>query len=208
MLLVVLLSADAPEVRTHGLCAGSGVFLRKEGFLVGNDLAQVDLARPYHRCYRGETLACLQFLGGRLGAALAMNGSVLQSGGFHVVVNGAKFLRDLARDMVNRVFKNNFSPERSPNGMGECSFYGRNDAPAIPTVQSQKSLGFSMPKRERYRAAFSKRLQLPRRNHNKRCRLADGATGKNILRDNIPRKKTACSMVEQAGVRQIELLGN
>lgn len=35
--------------------------------------------------------------------------------------------------------------------------------PAIPTVQSQKSLGFSMPKRERYRAAFSKRGQLPRR---------------------------------------------
>ena len=109
MLLVVLLTADAPEVCFHGLCAGSGVFLRKEGFLVCNDLAQVDLACPNHRCYRGETLACLQLLRARLGAALAMNGRLFQSGGFHVVVNGAKFLRDLARDMVNRVFKYYFS---------------------------------------------------------------------------------------------------
>ena len=86
--------------------------------------------------------------------------------------------------------------------------------PAIPTVQSQKSLGFSMPKRERYRAAFSKRLQLPRRNKNKRCRLADGATAKNILQDNIPRKKKkkkkkkpAFSIMEQAGVRREQVIG-
>ena len=84
--------------------------------------------------------------------------------------------------------------------------------PAIPTVQSQKSLGFSMPKRERYRAAFSKRLQLPRRNKNKRCRLADGATAKNILQDNIPRKKKkkkkpACSIMEKAGVRREQVIG-
>ncbi len=67
-----------------------------------------------------------------------------------------------------------------------------------------------MPKRERYRAAFNKRLQLPRRNHNKRCRLADGATAKNILQDNIPRKKKkkpACSIMEKAGVRREQVIG-
>ena len=48
-------------------------------------------------------------------------------------------------------------------GMGEARSMVGMTLPAIPTVQSQKSLGFSMPKRERYRAAFSKRLQLPRR---------------------------------------------
>ena len=48
-------------------------------------------------------------------------------------------------------------------GMGETRSMVGMTLPAIPTVQSQKSLGFSMPKRERYRAAFSKRLQLPRR---------------------------------------------
>lgn len=123
---------------------------------------------------------------------------------------GAKFLRNLARYMVNRVFKNNLSRSvllteweiaRSMVGM---------TLPAIPTVQSQKSLGFSMPKKDGYRAAFNKRLQLPRRNHNKRCRLADGATAKNILQDNIPRKKKktpACSVVEQAGVRREQVIG-
>ena len=109
VLLVVLLTADAPEVRLHGLGAGSGVFLRKEGLLVGYDLREVDLTRPHHCRHGGETLADLQLLGGGLGGTLAMNGRVLQACGFHVVVNGAKFLRDLARDVVNRVFKYYFS---------------------------------------------------------------------------------------------------
>lgn len=58
---------------------------------------------------------------------------------------------------------NDSCPECSPNGMGEAHSMVGMTLPAIPTVQSQKPIGFSMPKRERYRAAFSKRGQLPRR---------------------------------------------
>ena len=123
---------------------------------------------------------------------------------------GAKFLRNLARYMVNRFFKNNLSRSVLLTEWKNARSMVGMTLPAIPTVQSQKSLGFSMPKRERYRAAFNKRLQLPRRNHNKRCRLADGATAKNILQDNIPRKKKkkpACSVVEQAGVPIDRVIG-
>jgi len=76
---------------------------------------------------------------------------------------GAKFLRNLARYMVNRVFKNNLSRSVLPTEWENARSMVGMKLPAIPTVQSQKSLGFSMPKRERYRAAFNKRLQLPRR---------------------------------------------
>ena len=121
MLRIVLLSADSPQVGTHGLGTACRVFLRKEGLLVGNDLRQIGATCGDHRCHSGETLTRLQLLGARLGGTLAVDGSVLQSGGFHVIVNRAKFLRNLARDVMNRVFKYYFSPERSPNGMGEAA---------------------------------------------------------------------------------------
>ena len=44
----------------------------------------------------------------------------------------------------------------------------------------------------------------------RRCRLADGVTTKNIWRDNIPRKKKkkpACSIMEKAGVRREQVIG-
>lgn len=85
-------------------------------------------------------------------AAIAVNRGVLQPGGFHVIVDCAEFLRDFARYMMHRVFKNNFSPECSPNGMGEARSMVGMTLPAIPTVQSQKSPGFSMPKRVKCRA--------------------------------------------------------
>ena len=109
MRLIVLLSADAPEVLAHGLGTAGGVFLREESLLVGNDLRQIGAACGDHRCHSGETLTCFQLLGARLSGTLAVDGSVLQSGGFHVIVNRAKFLRDLARDVMNRVFKYYFS---------------------------------------------------------------------------------------------------
>lgn len=46
-----------------------------------------------------------------------------------VIVARAVLFTDFARYMMHRVFKNYFSPEFSPNEMGESSFYGRNDAP-------------------------------------------------------------------------------
>ena len=95
--------------------------------------------------------------------AVSAHGGVLAFGCPAEVVAGAKFLTDFARDMLNRVFEYNFSPERSMVGMGETRSMAGMTLSAIPTVQSQKSLGFSMPKRERYRAAFSKRGQLPRK---------------------------------------------
>ena len=109
MLRIVLLSAYSPQVRTHGLGTTCSVFLREEGLLVGNDLGQIGTACGDHRCHSGETLTRFQLLGGGLGGTLAVDGSVLQAGGFHVIVNRAKFLRDLARDVVNRVFKYYFS---------------------------------------------------------------------------------------------------
>ena len=80
-----------------------------------------------------------------------MNRGVLQPGGFHVIVDRAEFLRDFARDVVDRVFKYNFSPSVLPTEWENARSMVGMTLPAIPTVQSQKSLGFSMPKRERYR---------------------------------------------------------
>ena len=49
VLLVVLLTADVPEVRLHGLFAAGGVALSEEVRLVGRDLHQV-LAAQTHCC--------------------------------------------------------------------------------------------------------------------------------------------------------------
>ena len=60
---------------------------------------------------------------------LAMYAGVFTLRPTAVVVAGAILLADLPRYMMHLVFKNNFSPERSHNGMEERSFYGRNDTP-------------------------------------------------------------------------------
>ena len=109
VLRIVLLTADAPEVGSHGLGTACGVFLREEGLLVGNDLGQIGAACVDHHGYSCETLTRFQLLGGRLSCTVAVDGRVLQASGFHVIVNRAKFLRDLARDVVDRVFKYYFS---------------------------------------------------------------------------------------------------
>ena len=107
--LVVLLTADAPQVRAHGLGTACGVFLREEGLLVGNDLGQIGAACGDHRCYSRETLTRFQLLVARLGRTVAVDGRVLQSGGFGIAVDRTMLFRDLARDVVNRVQKYYFS---------------------------------------------------------------------------------------------------
>ena len=72
-------------------------------------------------------------------------------GGASLFPFGAKFLRNLARYMVNRVFKNNLSRSVLPTEWKNARSMVGMTLPAIPTVQSKKSLGFSMPMRERYR---------------------------------------------------------
>ena len=70
VLSVILLAADLPQVRAHGFLAAGSIFLRQECILVGRDLRQVALTSLDQRCYGCETLASLQLIAGRLGAAL------------------------------------------------------------------------------------------------------------------------------------------
>ena len=73
---VILLAADLPQVRAHGLLAAGSVFLRQECILVGRDLRQVALTSLNQRCYGCEALASLQLIAGRLGAALRLRAQV------------------------------------------------------------------------------------------------------------------------------------
>ena len=67
---VVLLTADVPEVGTHGRLAACSVLLGDEGCLVGRDVLQVVSTLGYH-CTNGcETSTNLELLGGRLGSTL------------------------------------------------------------------------------------------------------------------------------------------
>lgn len=81
-----------------------------------------------------------------------MNARVLTPAPTAVVVAYTMFLGNLARYMVNRGFKNNLSRSVLLTEWKNARSMVGMTLPAIPTVQSQKSLGFSMPKRERYRA--------------------------------------------------------
>ena len=107
VLLVVLLSADAPEVCLHGLCTGSGVQLREEVLLINDDLGEVGLACPNHLCYGGETLARLQLLRARLGGTLAMNLGVTSVVIFATSIDRAELPGNLTRDIINRIEKIN-----------------------------------------------------------------------------------------------------
>ena len=105
LLLVILLSADAPQVSPHGLGTTGSVFLREEGLLVSNDLGQIGAACGDHRCYSRETLTRFQLLVDRLVRTVDVDLRVLQSGGFGIAVDRTMLFRDLARDVVNRVQK-------------------------------------------------------------------------------------------------------
>ena len=59
VLLIPLLSADAPVPLFHGLCAVRFVLLRDEGLLVGRDLRQVMTARLDQRSNADEAVADL-----------------------------------------------------------------------------------------------------------------------------------------------------
>ena len=59
MLLVQLLSADAPVRLLHGLCAARLVLLREEGLLVGRDLREIVRALLDHRCHADKAVADL-----------------------------------------------------------------------------------------------------------------------------------------------------
>ena len=69
VLRIILLAADLPQVRAHGLLATGKIFLRQECILVGRDLRQVSPTSLNHRSYGCETLASLQLIAGRLGRA-------------------------------------------------------------------------------------------------------------------------------------------
>ena len=55
--LIVLLTADLPEVGVHGLLAVGEVLLREEVDLVLGDFSQIFLTRSDHRTYGLESLA-------------------------------------------------------------------------------------------------------------------------------------------------------
>ena len=57
VLLIVLLAADVPVVRFHGLDTAGRVLLCEEGCLVGCDLHQVFAARTYHAAHFREARA-------------------------------------------------------------------------------------------------------------------------------------------------------
>ena len=109
---IVLLTAYPPQICFHGLCAAGGVFLGEVGFLVDGDLGEIRLAVAYHPRYCGKALTDFEFVARQLGRPFSAHGSELQTGGFGVHVNRAKLFRNLARNVVNRVFKYYFSHSR------------------------------------------------------------------------------------------------
>ena len=72
--MVVLITADHPQVGLHRLLAARGVFLCEEGSLVRGDLAHVGLAGVDQSRYGREARACLD-LGGldRRGAGVSVS---------------------------------------------------------------------------------------------------------------------------------------
>ena len=88
--LIVLLTADEPEVGFHGLFAAGGVLLRLERLHVGSDVAQVLPTGLDRCCYRGEAVTCPEFVltrSGRTNDFLAEVNTVTIAalGGFHAV---------------------------------------------------------------------------------------------------------------------------
>ena len=76
-----------------------------------------------------EFLALLQLFRARGSCTVAVNGRVLAVTPLAVIVARAILFTDTTRNVMHRVFKNNFSLEQSPDETGEARFYGRNDAP-------------------------------------------------------------------------------
>ena len=62
--LVILLTADFPQVRLHGLLAVGKILLREEVNLVLSDGHEVRRTLLHHRCHRAEAVTSLQLLGG------------------------------------------------------------------------------------------------------------------------------------------------
>ena len=68
---IVLLAADFPEVRSHGLLAGGGVLLGDEVQLVLRDLVQILAAGTNHGTHLGEPLTDGQLFRTRLRGTFA-----------------------------------------------------------------------------------------------------------------------------------------
>ena len=64
MLSIVLLAADVPEVRVHGLLAVRLILLRLEGDLILRDRHQVALTSLHSRTNCGEASASVELIGG------------------------------------------------------------------------------------------------------------------------------------------------
>ena len=68
--LVVGLSTNVPEVRTHGLFATGRVLLRREVDLVRSDLVEIVLTSLHSSSHSGEASASIQLIGRQRGATL------------------------------------------------------------------------------------------------------------------------------------------
>ena len=70
VLLIVLLTADVPQVRVHRLLAVGKILLRLEVDLVLRDRHQVSFTSLHSRTNCGEASACVELFGARLRRAL------------------------------------------------------------------------------------------------------------------------------------------
>ena len=68
--LVVLISADFPQVSLHGLFATGRLLLCSEVLLVRGDLVQIALTSLHSSCHSGEASACIQLIGRQRSATL------------------------------------------------------------------------------------------------------------------------------------------
>ena len=132
VLLVVLLAADVPEVRAHGLFAAGGVALSEEVRLVGRDLHQVLRAQTHCCSHLREARASGELFRLRLGRALHLAADIDAVTG---VARGGRYAVR-AQEHFLTVVMTGFGR------FGECSGYAVDTGTPIDFCHFARAMGF------------------------------------------------------------------